>query len=218
MTWNFGYESAATPQYTSRDDIFSQNNSQPYAQQASSFGWTMLPNGNFVKGNQTMTGPEMAGQLQRWGFIRDASTNAGNSGVNYLASIQPYLGKQTNEYEDQLKSLMANPDSIKDTAAYKFSFDQGKDAIERSAAAKGMLGSGNVLAELAKFGQGLASQQYNTEANRIAGLSTTKNSNNLMQGQLALGAAKAQGDDYWTGQQVRNQFALNSGYGKQSLW
>ena len=113
---------------------------------------------------------------------------------------------------------MANPDSIKDTSAYKFSFDQGKEAVERSAAAKGMLGSGNVLAELTQFGNDLASQQYNNEANRLAGLASTQKNYLMGKGQLALGAAKAQSDDYWTGKNMQNQFALNSGYAKQSSW
>ena len=44
---------------------------------------------------------------------------------------------------------MENPDSIQNSGAYRFAFDQGQQAIERSAAAKGMLNSGNILAELA---------------------------------------------------------------------
>lgn len=221
MAWNFGFGGASQPQYTSRDDIFGQSNSQPYASGASQFGWSMMPNGNFKKGNQVMTADEMAGQLPRWQSIVDNSNSANyNSGVNYLASVSQYINpsNQPNEYESQLKSLMANPDSIKDTGAYKFAFDQGQQAVERSAAAKGMLGSGNVLAELAQFGQGIASQQYNNEANRLMNMAGTQKNYLLNQGQLALGAAKAQGDDYWTGKQLANQFSLSSGYGKQSLW
>lgn len=80
----------------------------------------------------------------------------------------------TNEYENKLRSLMSNPNSIADSGAYKFAFNQGQQALERSAAAKGMTGSGNVLAELAKYGQDMAAQQYDTEANRLASLSSAK--------------------------------------------
>jgi len=148
--------------------------------------------------------------------------NAGNynPGIDYMAAIQPYLNpsEKDNGYETQLNALMANPDSIKDSASYKFSFDQGKDAVERSAAAKGMLGSGNVLAELTKFGQGLASQRYDNEANRLAGLATTQKNYLSNRGQLALSAAKSKSDDYWNAQNMANSFAMNSGYGKQNVW
>ena len=46
------------------------------------------------------------------------------------------------------------------TPGYKFSVDQGNQAMDRTAAAKGMLGSGNALVEAQKFGQGLAQQNY----------------------------------------------------------
>lgn len=184
----------------------------------SEFGWEQTASGGYSRGNQYMSAGEMASQLPRWKSIKnnsDASTY--DSGQNYLKTIQDALG-QGNAYEDQLKSLLANPDSIKDTGAYKFAFDQGQQSVERSAAAKGMLGSGNVLAELTQFGQGLASQQYDKEANRLAGLSGTQKNYLLGTGQLALSGAKAKSDDYFNARQLANQFSLNSGYGKQSLW
>ena len=187
---------------------------------ASQFGWNLMQNGMYSNGYRTISASEMNSMLPKLDFIQNQSTNQASSGVNFLNSIQPYLDEnsQPNEYESSLKSLMENPDSIKDTGAYKFSFDQGKEAVERSAAAKGMLGSGNVLAELTQFGNGLASQQYNNEANRLAGLASTQKNYLMGKGQLALGAAKAQSDDYWTGKNMQNQFALNSGYAKQSSW
>ena len=187
---------------------------------ASQFGWNLMQNGMYSNGYRTISASEMNSMLPKLDFIQNQSTNQASSGVNFLNSIQPYLDEnsQPNEYESSLKALMANPDSIKDTSAYKFSFDQGKEAVERSAAAKGMLGSGNVLAELTQFGNGLASQQYNNEANRLSGLASTQKNYLMGKGQLALGAAKAQSDDYWTGKNMQNQFALNSGYAKQSSW
>lgn len=49
----------------------------------------------------------------------------------------------------------------------KFLQDEGTQAIDRSAASKGTLGSGNVLAELSKYGQGMAGQGYNEQYNRF---------------------------------------------------
>lgn len=59
--------------------------------------------------------------------------------------------------------LLNDPNAVNQTAGYKFALDQGTQAIDRSAAAKGMTNSGNVLAELAKYGQGVASGLYQQE-------------------------------------------------------
>lgn len=84
-----------------------------------------------------------------------------------------------NYYENRLQKLMDNPDSIKNSGAYRFAFDQGQQAIERSAAAKGMLNSGNILAELARYGQGMASQQYDKEADRLGNLAMQREQNDI---------------------------------------
>ena len=191
---------------------------------ANNAGWTNV-------WGDTWTNPSKPGQYLSSNQLKnmmatrqdlEGRMNSGNynAGVDYQSIVAPFLNQANapDSYESKLNALMADPDSIKDSAAYKFSFDQGKDAVERSAAAKGMLGSGNVLAELTKFGSGLAAQNYNTEANRLAGLATTQKNYLMGQGQLALGAAKAKSDDYWNSKNMANSFALNSGYGKQNVW
>ena len=75
-----------------------------------------------------------------------------------------------NPYQQRLNALLDNPDSIANTGAYKFALGQGTEAVNRSLAAKGMLKSGNRLTELTQFGQGLASQQYGAEADRLGRL------------------------------------------------
>lgn len=76
----------------------------------------------------------------------------------------------TSAYDAQLSNLMTNPDAIANSAGYKFRVDQGNQAIQRSAAAKGMLGSGNTLAELLRYGQGEAAQEYGNEVSRLTTL------------------------------------------------
>lgn len=49
---------------------------------------------------------------------------------------------------------------------YGFRFDQGQKALERSAAARGGLISGNTGGALQQFGQGMASQEYQNAFNR----------------------------------------------------
>lgn len=43
---------------------------------------------------------------------------------------------------------------------YQFQLDQGLEALNRSAASRGMLASGNNSQDLMRFGQGLANQEY----------------------------------------------------------
>lgn len=75
--------------------------------------------------------------------------------------------------EGRLNSLLDNPDSIKESAAYKFRVGQGQEALQRSMGAKGMLNSGNRLMELTKYGQDMGSQEYDAQFGRLKGLYDT---------------------------------------------
>lgn len=79
-----------------------------------------------------------------------------------------YLG--LSDAEKRLSSLLDDPDSIKQSGAYKFRVGQGQEALERSLGAKGLLGSGNRLTELTKYGQDMGSQEYDTQFGRLANL------------------------------------------------
>lgn len=100
------------------------------------------------------------------------------AGGQQVGDLSGYLGMKNLQktgadfsgYQNQLQGLLTDPSKIQQTAGYQFAVDQGNQAINRSAAAKGMSNSGNVLAELAKYGQGMASQQYDTQTNRLADL------------------------------------------------
>jgi len=72
--------------------------------------------------------------------------------------------------ETRLRSLLDNPDSINQSAAYKFRVGQGQEALQRSLGAKGLLNSGNRLMELTKYGQDMASQEYDAQYGRLGNL------------------------------------------------
>lgn len=74
--------------------------------------------------------------------------------------------------EARLKSLLDNPDSIKETGAYKFRVRQGEEALQRQLGARGMLNSGNRLMELTKYGQDMGSQEYENQFGRLGNLLT----------------------------------------------
>lgn len=83
---------------------------------------------------------------------------------------QQKQGADFGQYQNQLNALLQNPSSIQNDPSYQFRLGQGQQAIERSAAARGMGASGNVLAELAKYGQGMASEEYGNQFNRLRDL------------------------------------------------
>ena len=69
-----------------------------------------------------------------------------------------------------LQQLLADPNSIQNSTAYQWRLGQGTQNLDRSAAARGGLFSGGHSADLMSFGQGLASQEYGDQWNRLAGL------------------------------------------------
>ena len=111
---------------------------------------------------QRMTDPSY--WMQAFGM----GSGSGGGGVG-----APQYQDTAAQYRTRLNTLMDNPDSIANTGAYKFAFQQGNEAVNRNLAARGLLKSGNRLSELTKFGQGLASQQYGDEFNRMASLVNT---------------------------------------------
>lgn len=54
----------------------------------------------------------------------------------------------------------------KTSPGYQFRFSEGQRAVESGGAAKGMLMSGGTLKDLARFGDGLASADFNDQFNR----------------------------------------------------
>jgi hypothetical protein len=59
---------------------------------------------------------------------------------------------------------------FRSTPGYQFALEEGQRAIERAAAAGGGLVSGNTLAELTRFGTGLADQTYQNYLATLLGL------------------------------------------------
>ena len=59
-----------------------------------------------------------------------------------------------------------DPARLTEDPGYQFRLQEGTKAIESSAAAKGMLGSGKTLKDLARYSQGLASQEFANARNR----------------------------------------------------
>lgn len=83
---------------------------------------------------------------------------------------------------------LSNLAKIDQSPSYQWRYDQGLEAVNRTAAAKGMLGSGNRLAELTKYGQGMASQEYEAEFQRQLAAKKLENDIRAQNMQMSLAA------------------------------
>ena len=92
------------------------------------------------------------------------------------ASLADPFAEQRPQYQNQLAKLMSDPGSLATSPLYKFAQEQGLEAINRTAGARGQLGSGNRLADLTRFGAGLAGENFFKMApllGRFAGADTS---------------------------------------------
>ncbi len=86
------------------------------------------------------------------------------------ATADPWA-PQREKYTTALNQLMQGGESaIAADPSFQSRMKMGQDSLARSAAAKGFLGSGNILQETAKYGQDLASQEYGNQFNRLSQL------------------------------------------------
>ena len=104
-------------------------------------------------------------------FIKQYQSGAmNNPAISAATAAADPWAPNRGQYVNQLNTLMQNPGSFASSPAYKFAFDQGTEALNRSMASKGLANSGTRLAELTKYGQGLAGQQYFNQANLLSKL------------------------------------------------
>lgn len=83
---------------------------------------------------------------------------------------------------------LSNLAQIDQSPSYQWRYNQGLEAVNRTAAARGMLGSGNRLAELTKYGQGMASQEYEAEFQRQLAAKKLENDIRAQNMQMSLAA------------------------------
>jgi hypothetical protein len=102
-------------------------------------------------------------------------TTGGTTTLDGIGGLQgtpsaPTLPTHTNPYEGRLAALLDDPSRIQQSAGYQFRVGQGQEALQRSLGARGMLNSGNRLMALTRYGQDMASQEYDTQLQRLSAL------------------------------------------------
>lgn len=139
-----------------------------------------------------------ATQLQMYNQTRQDLAPFTQAGTGAVSQLQQLLGL-TGGGAQAASALAQYP-------GYQFTMDQGVQALDRSAASKGLLLSGGQLKDVTAYGQGLASTQYQNAVANIsslaslgenAGANTGNIGSSLAQGaasaQLAAGTANASG-------------------------
>jgi hypothetical protein len=99
-----------------------------------------------------------------------SSAMSGGGGASGAAGAADPFAGQRGQYQTMLSNLINNPSSITSTPGYQFGLDQSNKAVEGSAAANGMVNSGNVLQALSTNSQSYASQQLNNQELLLAQL------------------------------------------------
>ncbi len=107
------------------------------------------------------------------------------TGGNALARLADSLGLTTPEAQQ------AAFDAFQTTPGYQFQLNQGIDAIDRSAAARGGLFSGNTLRAAQEYGQGLASTEFGNYLAYLGELSRSGQSAAAGQGAAGIAAGNA---------------------------
>lgn len=85
--------------------------------------------------------------------------------------VDPFGANNRQFYQGQLRNLYANPNYLQNLPGYQFSLDQMMQTTNREAARAGHYLGTKRLYDLQKNAQGLASQMYGSEADRLANLS-----------------------------------------------
>ena len=120
--------------------------------------------------------PAMAPQEQPQAIPELAKAPLTNYGAAMgMGASRPQGGDKF--YTNALRDLWSDPSAFQKTPGFKAALDTGRQAIERSFAARGLGNSGNVLAELMKYGTGLASQEYGSQVDRLSRLSQYEQGN-----------------------------------------
>lgn len=104
--------------------------------------------------------------------------------------------------------------SFKQSPDYQFALDEGLNGLDRSAAARGALYSGGHSADVVRFGEGLASQNYGNYYNRLASLAGLGQTSASNLGSLGQGTANSIGNLLMGN--ANNQ--INSIYDQSNAW
>lgn len=132
--------------------------------------------------------------------------------------LQPWRasGEQANNKLLDMMGLSGKPYSYaSEDPSYAFRLAEGQKQVDNSAAARGSTLSGGALKALQKYGQGMASQEFQNSYNRLAGMSTQ--GQNAAAGQGGVAMQSGSNSMRFGEQQGANTRAAGDAYGAGTL-
>jgi hypothetical protein len=106
-------------------------------------------------------------------FANPTGGSYGEPTTGYRVNGQDFATLQEAQNYANANQTGGTPWEWQQTPGYQFRMDQGLDALDASAAARGGLYSGAAMQDALKFGQDYASNEYGNIFNMLGGLSTT---------------------------------------------
>lgn len=119
----------------------------------------------FGSSDTAATALDLVGLWGNYDGTKD-SIEAIQKGFEMQNPFHPYR----EQYAQKLNALEEDPSKIADTPGYRFTKDQGLEALWDKQASVGHRFSGRAMEETTKYGSGLASQMYQSEMDRYAKL------------------------------------------------
>lgn len=113
------------------------------------------------------------------------------------------------EMEDARSRFMETP-------GYEFRFDEGMRALDRSASARGKLRGGGYGRELIRYGQGVASGEFENYANRLAGIAGMGQGATTATGTLGVQTGANIGNALQTGANAQGNAIMAAGTARAS--
>ncbi len=123
---------------------------------AAAIGAAVIGAGSSMLSSSSQAGSEKnaaQAQMKMYNQTRSDLLPYMTGGNNAFSAFQNLMGLNGGNPQSQLTALQNTP-------GYQFAFGQGEQALDRSAAARGMLLSGGQLKDVTGYGQGMASQLY----------------------------------------------------------
>ena len=127
----------------------------------------------------------------------------------FQQNIQPYLGAGQNALANLTALNSGDYSGFNQSPDYLWALQQGTQALDRSAAARGSLYSGGHQADLMQFGQGLASQQLGSYRNAQMSMAQLGQNSAVSAGSLGQQNANALGQLYAGQGQAQGNMAIN---------
>lgn len=140
--------------------------------------------------NAQLSASNIASQTQLQMFHEAQSTlspyvTTGNNALAQLSSLYG-IGGQNGTSGSSTPDTAAMETALQNFPGYQFAFDQGQQALDRSAASRGLLLSGGQVKDSQAYGQGMASQQFGNYVNQLQALSSLGESGASMTGNAAV--------------------------------